>query len=254
MIAKQLRAVTSRVIMTKPLLIAFDFDHTIANKNSDHVAHQMLPGGVPADVKELYHSGGGWTEFMRRCFQLLHAAKISKDDLESTVNAIPPVPGYEDLLNNLHSNNCEVIIISDSNSVFIDNWLVHKKLRHTITNISTNPAFFDDEGMLHVKEYQDQDFCDLSERNLCKGYVLETYIKERADEGVEFQRIAYAGDGKNDFCPMLKLSKNDLAFPRKDYTIMEYLNNPGKPSLKAEILPWTDGYDIWREITSRINF
>ncbi|XP_015108825.1 probable phosphatase phospho2 [Diachasma alloeum] len=254
MIVKQLRSFTSRVTMTKPLLIAFDFDHTIANKNTDHVAYEMLPGGVPEDVKKLYHSGGGWTEFMRRCFQLLHAAKVSREDLESTVNAIPAVPGYENLLKNLHSNNCEVIIISDSNSVFIENWLVHHKLKHTITKISTNPAFFDDEGMLHVKEYQDQDFCDLSERNLCKGYVLETYIKERASQGIIFQRVAYVGDGKNDFCPMLKLSKNDLAFPRKDYAIMKYLSNPEEPSLKAEILPWSDGNDIWREIRARMNF
>uniref|UniRef100_A0A6V7L6Q7 Uncharacterized protein n=1 Tax=Bracon brevicornis TaxID=1563983 RepID=A0A6V7L6Q7_9HYME len=238
----------------KPLLFAFDFDHTIANENTDHVAYEMLPGGVPEEVKKLYHSGEGWTVFMRKIFQLLHAADISKETLLDTVNAIPAVPGYEKLLKNLHANNCEVIIISDSNSVFIENWLTHNKLKHTVTKIFTNPAWFDDTGLLNVNEYQNQDFCDLSERNLCKGYVLETYVKERKAAGVEFSKIAYAGDGKNDFCPMLRLSKDDLAFPRKDYSIMKYLNDSKKHSMNAQTFPWIDGNGIWEEVKTQMNF
>ncbi|XP_063987969.1 probable phosphatase phospho1 [Diachasmimorpha longicaudata] len=240
--------------MESSLLIAFDFDDTIINGNTDHVAYNMIPGGLPEDVKELYQSGGGWTEFMRRCFQLLHAAKVPREDLEATVKAIPMVPGFEDLLENLYTYNCEAIIISDSNSLFIQNWLEHHKLKHLIRRVFTNAAYYDEDGLLHLEEYHVQKSCELSERNLCKGAVLDIYMRLRACQGMNFQKVAYVGDGKNDFCPMLKLSENDLVFPRQDYPIMNYLSNPEKPSVRAEIIPWRDGNDIWRELRARIDF
>ena len=49
---------------------------------------------------------------------------------------------------------------------------------------------------------------------MCKGNIVEDYIKERKEQGVVYDFIAYSGDGKNDLCPTLRLSENDLAFPR----------------------------------------
>ena len=49
---------------------------------------------------------------------------------------------------------------------------------------------------------------------MCKGDIIEEYIKERGEKGVVYDFIAYSGDGKNDLCPTLRLSENDLAFPR----------------------------------------
>ena len=49
---------------------------------------------------------------------------------------------------------------------------------------------------------------------MCKGNILEEYINERRAQGVVYDFVAYSGDGKNDLCPTLRLSENDLAFPR----------------------------------------
>ena len=49
---------------------------------------------------------------------------------------------------------------------------------------------------------------------MCKGDIIEEYIKERREQGVVYDFIAYSGDGENDLCPTLRLSENDLAFPR----------------------------------------
>ena len=49
---------------------------------------------------------------------------------------------------------------------------------------------------------------------MCKGDIIEGYIKERREQGVVYDFIAYSGDGKNDLCPTLRLSGNDLSFPR----------------------------------------
>lgn len=237
--------------MTKPLLISFDFDHTIANKNTDQVAREMVSGEIPDSLNKV----SGWTAYMRNIFKLLHNDGIKQEDIKNKITGILATPGYEKLLTNLHSHNCEIIIISDSNSIFIDDWLNHKQLDHLIAKIFTNPAYYDENGLLHIEQYHEQDWCKLSEKNLCKGYILENYIKEQANKGVTYDKIAYAGDGTNDFCPMLKLSDKDLAFPRANYSIMKLLNKTGNVNVvKAEIIPWKNGDDIWQAITTRINF
>ena len=60
---------------------------------------------------------------------------------------------------------------------------------------------------------------------MCKGDIIEEYIKERREQGVVYDFIAYSGDGENDLCPTLRLSENDLAFPRWGFCaqVVEYL-------------------------------
>jgi hypothetical protein len=45
-------------------LVAFDFDHTIADANSDTFILGVLPGGLPADVKDSLQPGQ-WTAYMQ---------------------------------------------------------------------------------------------------------------------------------------------------------------------------------------------
>ncbi|XP_057330572.1 pyridoxal phosphate phosphatase PHOSPHO2-like [Microplitis mediator] len=254
MINKHINILIKRYKMTKPLLMSFDFDHTVIDKNSDIVIRELLPNEYTETIKKLYKSCDGWTMLMKNIFELLHSNKITKDEINDTINSIPAVQGFEEILKNLNSNNCEVIIISDSNSVFIENWLKYRQLDHTVNKIFTNPAWFDDKNLLNIKPYHEQNWCTLSEKNLCKGYILENYIKERTENGVSFEKIAYAGDGKNDLCPILKLSDKDIAFPRQDYPIIKLLNDPDtKNNVKAQVIPWKTGTDIWNALVNKIN-
>ncbi|KAK0084118.1 hypothetical protein PV325_007608 [Microctonus aethiopoides] len=241
--------------MTKPLLMCFDFDQTIVQENTDVVACNLLPKDQIEATKVLYSNcNRSWTIYMRKIFELLHSCGINREAIENNINSTPATSGFEELLKNLHSHNCEIIIISDANSIFIEGWLNHHKLNHTVTKIFTNPSWFDDKGLLNIKEYHYQDWCQLSEQNLCKGYVLENYIKERAAEGVHFDKIGYAGDGRNDYCPILKLSEKDLAFPREGYSIMKCLKKSESDNIvKAEIIPWKTGADIWHSLCTKIN-
>lgn len=241
--------------MLKPLLLALDFDETIASKDTDIVAQTLIPGDVPNEIKKLWSLETGCIPYMKRIFKLLQTHGLGQESIETVVREITPVPGLENLLKNLHSNNCEIIIISDANIIFIDKWLKHWSLRHTVEKIFSNPAWFDDSGLLNIENYHHQNWCKLSVENLCKGDVLDNYVKQREKDGVVFQKIGYVGDGSNDFCPMLRLSNRDLAFPRLDYPIMKKLkNNHDNFIMKAEIIPWTSGNDIWQEINSRIIF
>ena len=77
--------------------------------------------------------------------------------------------------------------------------------------------------------------------------------------GVEFDFVAYAGDGSNDFSAMARLdrSRGDLALPRigSQYSISSLINKTRKRKLEtgseAKIITvecdklfWNDGHDI----------
>lgn len=237
------------------MLVAFDFDHTIANDNTDVVARKLLPEEkLPDNVKDLYRSSG-WIAYMGKIFELLHSSSIDAKQIENAIVNIPAVPGIEKLLRELHGRGAEIIIISDSNTLFIDQWLTSKKLDNVITRVFTNPARIDEEGVMRVDMYHVQNTCKLSTVNLCKGQILEDYIKKRAGEGINFGRIAYVGDGRNDLCPILRLSEGDLAFPRKDYVLIKVLNNAESyefPPVKARVIPWSDGMHILQTLEQEI--
>nr|XP_003706641.1 PREDICTED: probable phosphatase phospho2 [Megachile rotundata] len=244
--------------MHRSVLVAFDFDHTIANDNTDVVARKLLPKEkLPDSVKDL-HRSSGWIPYMGKIFELLHNNSIDVKQIKNAVVNIPPVPGVDELLRELHTRGCEIIIISDSNTLFINEWLKSKNLNHVITETFTNPAKISDDGMIRVDMYHVQNSCKLSTVNLCKGQILEGYIKKRNSEGTYFDRVVYVGDGKNDLCPILRLCERDLAFPRKDYMLIKILNdtailndtilnnttNCEIPKLQAGVFPWNHGIQI----------
>ncbi len=139
----------------------------------------------------------------------------------------------------------EVIIISDSNTEFIECIMEaagHKKL---IKAIYTNPAVFDERGCLQISYYHDQDWCKLSTRNLCKGHILDEHInKARDDRNITFSHVAYVGDGHNDLCPSLRLRAEDVTFPREGYTLIKEIQKLERGKLKCNMEPWDTGHKI----------
>jgi pyridoxal phosphate phosphatase PHOSPHO2 len=85
---------------------------------------------------------------------------------------------------------------------------------------------------------------------MCKGDCLEDYIdRRRSEDGTEFDFVAYGGDGANDLCAVMRLSENDLAFPRKDYKLVEAMEGH---EVRAEVNVWEDGMDILNRIKKRL--
>ncbi|XP_039281243.1 probable phosphatase phospho2 [Nilaparvata lugens] len=232
--------------VTKDLLVAFDFDHTLVDDNSDTVARSLLSTKNIdySTAEKIYKDSNSWTSYMIEIFRIIHENSITGDEIVSAIHRIPPIAGMEELLKYLSSHRrCEMIIISDSNSVFIDEWLKHKNLSNFVRKVFTNPAFFDTADLLNIEPYQNQDFCKISERNLCKGHVLETYISDRQRENVFFNHLAFVGDGSNDLCPSLRLSHGDFIFPRENYALSRKLSRY-EGEIKADIHPWTTGNDV----------
>ncbi|XP_076297283.1 putative phosphatase phospho2 [Lasioglossum baleicum] len=241
--------------MHPSVLVVFDFDHTISNDNTDIIARKLLPQEKLTDnVKELYRTSG-WIPYMAKIFELLHSSLIDSKQIERAIIRIPSVPGIETLLKELHVRGCEIIIISDSNTLFIGQWLRNKKLDHIIAQVFTNPARVDDNGVIRIDMYHVQDSCKLSTVNLCKGQILESYMKQRKNEGVNFDRVAYVGDGKNDLCPSLRLTERDFVFPRQNYTLIKILDGSEKmdiPKMRARVFPWSNGMQILEKLKEEV--
>jgi len=156
----------------------FDFDHTIMDDNTDGVVQEVAhSGALPKEVKAVARNEG-WTAFMRSVFEHLHSKGVTESQILHKIDQIPFVKHMKDCLVKLRAWGGEVIIISDSNTVFIDRILAgNADLRGVFEEVFTNPASWDSSGKLNIEPFHHNEDCELSGVNLCKGTVLEDYLK-----------------------------------------------------------------------------
>ena len=154
----------------------------------------------------------------------------------------------EEAVDNLEAT---IIIISDSNSEFIHHILKEYKLSERVDKVFTNPARWTEEGKLEISPYHHQETCKLSTENLCKGQILEDYIGESKKE---FNFVCYVGDGRNDFCPSLRLSENDLTCVRQGFSLEKYIPQMEQKGfkVKAEKLLWNDADQILARLKEKL--
>ena len=181
---------------------------------------------------------------MAAIFKFLHEKTINKQQIVECMKEINLVRGMKELLQELSKDQYEVVIISDSNTYFIDTIMKHHRLENSIHTVYSNPASFNKSGCLTIDYYHIQDWCDLSTKNLCKGHIFEGHINKRRQEGVEFDRLAFIGDGTNDLCPCLKLKKGDFALARKGFRLVKKAAEYKDKGLVAELVEWETGLDI----------
>ncbi|XP_072237096.1 pyridoxal phosphate phosphatase PHOSPHO2 [Leuresthes tenuis] len=238
-------------------LMVFDFDHTVVDDNSDTWVIKCLPDQtLPDSVKNSYRKGH-WTEYMDRVMNYIGEQKVGPNRIRSVMETIPFTAGMTDLLTFISENKSTIdcIVISDSNTMFIDWILKAAGLQKAVDQVFTNPGRFSESGFLEVECYHSHD-CQKCPVNLCKRKVLEQYLSERADGGTKYQRIFYVGDGGNDLCPASCLRGNDVVMPRKGYTLEKLLAKlaaqEGDTSLRAQVISWSIGTDILQELKASI--
>lgn len=241
-------------------LIAFDFDHTIVDKNTDFVVQELLTdkSALTEEIRDL-HKSFGWTAYMQAIFSLLNRSNVTKADILKIIDDIPEVNGMRDTIVTLKTMyNFDIIIISDSNSEFIESWCRAKKVSHCFRKIFTNPAKFDGETeLLCIKAYTSQTDCKMCTTNLCKGTVLQTFLNEREslDGAPPYEQVIYVGDGRNDMCPIFRLAKNGIGFARRGYYMDKHIEEclvQQKRTLDGTLMRWTDGHDLLAHIVANL--
>eukprot|EP00069_Balaena_mysticetus_P022614 bmy_14272T0 len=94
----------------------------IIDDNSDTWIVQCAPEKkLPIELQDSYEKGL-WTEFMGRVFKYLGDEGVREDEMKRAMISMPLTPGVVELLNFIrkYKDKFDRIIISDSNSVFID--------------------------------------------------------------------------------------------------------------------------------------
>lgn len=240
-------------------LLALDFDDTIAAQNTDLVVRDLLDAAQLTPELDQLYKDTGWTAYMQAIFQLLAAARWSRDQIRTAIKGIQEVPGMVHLITQLADHHSfDVIIISDSNAEFIRTWCAEQPgLDQRLNAVFTNPASFaDDTDLLTIEPFHHQTECSLSTANLCKGRILEEFVAARAaNDGIAYSRVFYGGDGRNDVCPSLRLGRQDFACARIGMTMDKSLQArlaAQDTELAAEVLRWTNGADLLEQIVERI--
>ena len=106
-----------------PELVAFDFDETVVDCNSDTYINCLAPDGrIPDRIVHNYYNDKDWIQYMRHVLAYLHESGVTEKDIRECLNTMPMIKGVKDLIQNMKNcgpNRYELIIISDANTVFI---------------------------------------------------------------------------------------------------------------------------------------
>ncbi|OQV24118.1 putative Pyridoxal phosphate phosphatase PHOSPHO2 [Hypsibius exemplaris] len=232
----------------KRTLLAFDFDHTICEENTDIFVLRLLEGKELPEEISVLRKTAGWTKYMQAIFEFLHDQGIGGDAIRAHMQRAPLVSGMVEFFQHIRLNRdtYDCIIISDSNSLFIWYILHYCRLEDIFpsNSVYTNPARLDEDDCLRIEYHHQNSTCRMSADNLCKGRVLEEHMDRfHTQHSQHYQSIVFFGDGMNDYCPSTRLGTADYVAARKGYKLLDKINqDPAK--VKAGIVPWTDGKDL----------
>ncbi|KAJ7549709.1 hypothetical protein O6H91_07G064100 [Diphasiastrum complanatum] len=148
----------------------------------------------------------------------LHAQGRTISDIEECLKTAPLHPEMIRAVKFAAESGCDLHIVSDANTVFIQTILEAYKLSTYFKKVHTNPAHLDDFGVLRILPYHSSDMephgCLLCPPNMCKGSIVDKIRMEELASS-EFCTI-YIGDGSGDYCPSLRLTDEDHVFARTE--------------------------------------
>ena len=127
-------------------------------------------------------------------------------------------------------------MLSDNDTLRAKAFLSRVGLLKYFTKVISRQMTITDSGKLEF-EFMERTSCPLGGVFLCKGQELMDFI-----EGKNYQKVLYFADGDNDYCPVVKLTQNDRAFPRKDFGLDRRIAKEG--NVKAKVQSWTSGVDL----------
>ncbi|MQM10957.1 hypothetical protein Taro_043859 [Colocasia esculenta] len=227
-------------------VVVFDFDKTIIDCDSDN---WVVDGLGATELFERLLPAMPWNTLMDTMMAELHARGKSIEDIEGVLKTAPLDPRIAKGIKTAHALGCELKIVSDANTFFIETILKHHGLIGYFSEINTNPSYVDEEGRLRISPYHDfhrsSHGCPLCPPNMCKSAVVERIQSSAMAEGKK--RIIYLGDGKGDYCPSLRLTESDHVMPRKNYPLWELISeDPSR--IKAQVHEWSNGEEQERTL------
>jgi len=234
--------------VVKRQLVVFDFDWSLADQDSDRWIFEVLAPELRRKMKEL-KSEVQWTDLVAQLLQEIHALGITKAQIEHALSIMPFHPamirGVKDL-KAASTPQTTFFCLSNANSVFISTILKSKGLDTLFHEIVTNPAEWDPSGLLKLSRRVDpsgpQHKCTIGcSPNMCKGEELEAFLERNP----AYDRVIYVGDGKNDFCPVLRLRSEDMVLCRRYRGLEQRILKEGeKEQLRCKVRHWVGAWEV----------
>ncbi|CAN8292806.1 unnamed protein product [Cochlearia groenlandica] len=234
------------------IIIVFDFDKTIIDVDSDNWVVDEL--GF-TDLFEKLLPTMPWNSLMNRMMKELHEHGKTIDEIKQVLRTVPIHPRVISAIKSAHALGCELRIVSDANTLFIETIVEHLGISELFSEINTNPGFVNEHGRLIVSPYTSSSShgCSLCPPNMCKGLIIERIQDSLTKEGINNNKtIIYVGDGAGDYCPSLKLKTEDYMMPRKNFPVWDLINQNQK-LVKATVKDWTDGESMEKILMGIIN-
>ena len=236
--------------MESKILLVFDFDKTITQKNTDTVAFKMIQDESQRKFLRSQIKSGEWTNFMNKVFEVLSASAVKIDEIKLNIETMALNHGMLEIFKHIKTFQAifDCIIISDSNSWFIDCILNAYNLNSLIKKVYTNKAHLEDNKLqISACHSHSHASCPV---NMCKGLLLDEYLQACALQGLSYKVVCYIGDGDNDFCPCTHLRSSDYVFPRRGFPLYSRLNAAEDTAnvVTAHIVAWDDGHDILNQL------
>ncbi|OMO66291.1 HAD-superfamily hydrolase, subfamily IB, PSPase-like protein [Corchorus olitorius] len=220
------------------IVVIFDFDKTIIDCDSDNWVLDEL--GATELFNQLLPTMA-WNPLMDRMMKELHSQGIKIEDIVDVLKRTPIHPRI------IEAIKCDLRIVSDANTFFINKILEHHGLKECFSEIHTNPGFVDEEGRLRIFPHHDftkalHGCHNPCPPNMCKGMVIESIQASLAKED-EKKTIIYLGDGIGDYCSAVKLGDEDYLMPRKNFPVWDLICQ-NRSLIKAEINEWSNGEEF----------
>ncbi|WFD22218.1 pyridoxal phosphatase [Malassezia equina] len=237
-------------------LVVFDFDWSLADQDTDRWVHEVLSPRLRIEFvqkKPTMQFTDMWYVYASNqsayLLEELHKEGHSREAIEDALRSMPMHPAMIRGVRTLQTSHphTDFFLLSNSNEVYIQTILPSKGLTEPplFKEIVTNPAHWEPNGLLRLSRRISPDGPQHSCRvgcsaNMCKGDELDAYRARHASS--HYQRIVYVGDGGNDFCPILRLGKNDAAFVRRNRGLSKRILEEG--GVQCTVRYWSGAWEV----------
>ncbi|KAF7321698.1 hypothetical protein MKEN_00691200 [Mycena kentingensis (nom. inval.)] len=231
--------------MTRQLVV-FDFDWSMADQDTDRWVFEVNAPEIRRWIEDIEHNGSmAFNDMIAQALRDAHARGVTREQLLAALGIIPFHPAMVRAITNLKSaGNTSFFCLSNANSIYISTILENKGLVSMFDEIVTNPAHWDDSGLLVLKRRVDpngpQHTCRVGcAANMCKGDELEAFFARHLPV---YDRVVYVGDGSNDFCPALRMRSQDLLLCRSFGGLHKRISKEG--GLQCTVKYWTGAWEV----------
>ncbi|KAI7892444.1 phosphatase phospho-type [Mucor mucedo] len=241
--------------MSPTNIAVFDFDWSLIEEDSDYWTIHSLSPEVWEEVREKRRQDWQWTDLMDFALCRLQDKGFTRDDIVAVLKDIPFSFEMRNVLLDLKRKNVHVILMSDANTFYIDTILKAYGVQDCVTEIITNPSYTDEQGRLRIRRHvlateTPHNCTNPCSVNICKGQEMDALLKRYKQQGHDIQKIAYTGDGKNDFCPATRLRHTDTFFMRKEKGLDRYLSQvpEEKNRIQSQFVYWLKPESVWESM------